>query len=182
PSQRWSPLLRTQLGLRGDLYGFDVNSDNPLNSGRESAALLSPKLGVALGPWGRTELYLNAGYGFHSNDGRGATIRFDPRSGAPVPRVDPVVRAKGAEVGIRSLAVPGTHVTLALWGLDVASELVFVGDAGTTEAGRPSRRLGVEWLAEWAPRSWLSLDASVAWSRARFRDAGPAGSRIPGAI
>jgi hypothetical protein len=179
---RWSPVLRLQLGLRGDLYGFDVSSDTPLNSGKSTAALLSPKLGVALGPWGRTEVYLNAGYGFHSNDGRGATIRVDPQSGDPAPRVAPLVRAKGAELGVRTLALPNAHLTLALWGLDLDSELVFVGDAGTTEPGRPSRRLGLECLAEYAPRPWLSLDASVGYSRARFRDRDPAGDRIPGAV
>ena len=92
------------------------------------------------------------------------------------------MRAKGAELGVRTLAIPKAHATLALWGLDLDSEQLFVGDAGTTEASRPSRRLGFECAVDYVPRPWLTLDASFAWSRARFTDDGPAGDRIPAAI
>jgi hypothetical protein len=61
-------------------------------------------------------------------------------------------------------------------------ELLFVGDAGTTAPSRPSRRWGVEWNTYAAPRPWLTVDADLAWSRARFTDADPAGDRIPGAV
>ena len=83
---------------------------------------------------------------------------------------------------MRTLAVPGLHATAAVWGLDIDSELLFVGDAGTTEPSRPSQRRGVELTADYSPRSWLKLDASYAYSRARFTDDDPAGNRIPGAI
>jgi outer membrane receptor protein involved in Fe transport len=96
--------------------------------------------------------------------------------------VDPIVRAKGAELGVRTVAAGRYQGTLALWGLDIASELLFVGDAGTTEASRPSRRLGFEWSNVYAVKPWLTLDADLAYSRARFRDEDPAGDRIPGAV
>jgi hypothetical protein len=179
---QWAARVRTIVGLRGDLYHFRVDSSDPRNSGSEAAGRGSPKLSLALGPWARTELYLSYGWGFHSNDARGATITVDPSTGAAAERVDPLVRAKGAEVGLRTLAVPGLHATVALWGLDLDSELLFVGDAGTTEASRPSRRRGVELTADYAPRPWLKLDASYANSSARFTDPDPVGNRIPGAI
>jgi hypothetical protein len=69
-----------------------------------------------------------------------------------------------------------------MWRLDLDSELVFVGDAGTTEAGRPSRRYGVEWNNFLKPRRWLTLDADVAFSSARFTDADVVGMEIPGAV
>jgi hypothetical protein len=178
----WASHVRSTLGLRGDYYFFDVASDVPVNSGSRRAGLLSPKLGLAFGPWGGTEVYANAGFGFHSNDARGTTIRVDPRTGEPAVAVDPLVRAKGAELGVRTLAIPKAHATLALWGLDLDSEQLYVGDAGTTEPSRPSRRLGFECAVDYAPRPWLTLDASFAWSRARFTDEGPAGDRIPSAI
>jgi hypothetical protein len=178
----WGPHVRSTVGLRGDYYFFDVSSDRAANSGERSAGLLSPKLGLAFGPWAGTELYANAGFGFHSNDARGTTIRVDPRTGDPADPVDPLVRARGAELGVRSLAVRRVHTTLSLWALDLDSELLYVGDAGTTEASRPSRRRGIEWTVDWVPRPWLSLDASLAWSRARFADADPAGDRIPAAV
>ena len=179
---QWAPRVRTVLGLRGDAYRVRVDASDPRNSGEETATRPSPKLSVALGPWARTEAYASYGWGFHSNDARGATISVDPSTGEPADRVDPLVRARGAELGLRSLAVRGLHATAALWQLDLDSELLFVGDAGTTEASRPSRRRGVEVTAEYSPRDWLRLDASYAFSRARFTDADPAGDRIPGAI
>jgi hypothetical protein len=173
--------LRTTAGLRLDAYHFRVNSDDPLNSGTHTAAMLSPKLGVILGPWQGTEFYANAGGGFHSNDARGATIREDPLTHAGADRVTPLVRATGAEVGARSVLVPHVQSTVALWLLDLASELVFSGDAGTTEAGRPSRRVGLEWANYWRPVPWLTVDADLAFSKARFTNADPVGDRIPGA-
>jgi hypothetical protein len=178
----WTDKVRTVLGLRGDLYQFDVDSSDPANSGSDSAGLVSPKISLALGPFARNEVYLNYGWGFHSNDARGTTITRDPATGDPVERVDPLVRARGAEIGLRSLAVAGFHATAAFWGLDIDSELLFVGDAGTTEPSRPSRRRGIELTADWSPRPWLKLDASYGYTRARFTDPDPAGDRIPGAI
>ncbi|MBV9493956.1 MAG: TonB-dependent receptor [Acidobacteria bacterium] len=181
-SMQWSPHLRTVAGLRADRYRFRDDSDNPLNGGTRTASLVSPKLSVILGPWRQTEVYVDAGYGFHSNDGRGATIRVDPSSGEPLSPVDPLVRSKGAEIGLRTTPVPRVHITAALWGLDIASELVFIGDAGVTEASRPSRRTGLELATYYNLSSALVLDGDYAYSRARFRDFDPVGDRIPGAV
>ena len=60
--------------------------------------------------------------------------------------------------------------------------MIFIGDAGTTEAGRPSRRRGVEFANYYHPAPWLTLDADLAWSRARFTDASAAGINIPGSV
>jgi hypothetical protein len=174
--------VRMVGGMRADFYAFDVSSDDPLNSGSESAAIVNPKLSLILGPWRRTELYANAGGGFHSNDARGVTIRRDPDSGEPADPVDPLVRAKGTEFGIRTLAVDRLHMTTAMWGLWLGSELLFIGDAGTTEASRPSRRLGFEWDADYRATPSLTLEGSFAYSWARFTDDQPEGTRIPGAI
>ena len=71
---------------------------------------------------------------------------------------------------------------MAFWYLDLDSELLFVGDAGTTQAGRPSRRVGLEWTNYARIKQWLTLDADLAFTRARFRDDDPAGEYIPGAL
>ncbi len=178
----WARFVRTTLGLRGDFYQFDVGSDNALNSNSGTAALVSPKFMAAFGPWSGTEVYASSGMGFHSNDARGAAIRVDPATGDPAPAVTPLVRARGAEVGVRTVRIPGLQSTVALWYLGLDSELLFVGDAGTTEAGRPSRRLGLEWTNYARLRSWLTVDADLALSRARFRDDDPVGRYIPGAL
>ena len=164
-----------------DGYHFDVDADNPANAGSRSSGLVSPKGGAIFGPWRSTEFYVNGGFGFHSNDARGSTITVDPSTGEPAERVTPLVRAKGAEVGFRTIAIPRLQSTVALWRLDIDSELLFVGDAGTTEASRPSRRYGIEWtnFARLSPT--VTADADLAWSRARFTDNDPAGAFIPGA-
>jgi hypothetical protein len=181
--QRWNAWLRTELGLRADYFDFDVSSNLPANSGSASDSIASPKASLVLGPWHETEYFLNAGRGFHSNDARGTTIRVDPTDGVtPVDRVDPLVAATGAEVGFRSGAVPGLQFYGALWGLDLDSELLFVGDGGITEPSRESRRWGVELGAFWTPLDWLILDVDYAWSHARFRGNDPAGDYIPGAV
>jgi hypothetical protein len=179
---QWTPWMRTSAGLRLDRFRFVVQALQPENSGTASAGLGSPKASLILGPWRSTELYVNAGTGYHSNDARGATITVDPKSGEPVDRVTPLARARGAEVGLRTVPFPGLETDIALWRLDLDSELLFVGDAGTTEASRPSRRWGVEWNTYAAPRRWLTLDADLAWSNARFADDDPAGRYIPGAV
>lgn len=178
----WSRVLRTTVGVRADAYRFDVTSNNPSNSGETSAGLISPKFSAVLGPWRATELYVNAGYGFHSNDARGATITVDPLTGAPADRVTPLVRAKGAEFGLRTVKVKGLQSTMALWYLGFDSELLFLGDAGITEASRPSRRLGLEWANYARLSPWMTAEADLSFSRARFTDPDPVGNRIPGAL
>ncbi len=178
-----TPWLRAYVGVRGDLYWFDVDSKtHPENGGNASDGIVNPKVGIAIGPWADTELYLNYGGGFHSNDARGTTIRVDPVSGESAQPVDPLVATQGAEIGARTTWVSGLQSTLDVWWLDLDSELLFVGDAGTTEATRPSRRYGVELANHWQPLQWLILDADVTFARSRFTDSDPAGDRIPGAI
>jgi hypothetical protein len=181
--QRWTPWLRTEAGLRIDAFEFEVDSDLSQNSGSASDSLMQPKLTIVLGPWAETEVFLNAGRGFHSNDARGTTIRVDPTDGVtPVERVDPIVAAVGTEVGVRSAIVPGLQLSAALWNLDIDSELLFVGDGGITEPSRASRRYGVELGVYWTPLDWLIVDADYAWAHARFTDPDPAGDHIPGAV
>ncbi|PKB21945.1 TonB-dependent receptor [Janthinobacterium sp. 64] len=181
-STRWSRSLRSVAGLRADAYRFDVRSDRAANSGKASDHLFSPSLSVIAGPWRDTEAYLNIGNGFHSNDARGTTITVDPKSGEAADKVTPLVRSRGLELGLRSAAIAGLQTSLSLYRLDFDSELLFIGDAGATEAGRPSRRYGIEFSSYYKAASWLSLDLDLAYARARSRGSDPAGDFIPGAI
>ena len=179
---QWTDWLRTIAGLRGDRYEFKVNSDKLANSGRRSAGIGSPKLSIVLGPWNKTEYFVNYGEGFHSNDARGTTLRVDPRTGEPGDQVTPLVRTRGGEIGLRTEIVPGLQSSLALWTLKFDSELVFSGDAGTTEAGRPSKRSGIEWSNRYAPNRHLLVDLDLAVTRARFGNDDPLGNYIPNAL
>ena len=175
--------LRVIAGLRHDRAHFDVSSDLPLNSGSASDSITSPKFSLVFGPWAQTELFMNTGRGFHENDARGTTITVDPVDGvSAVERVNPMVRAQGAEIGVRTALIPFTQLALTYWTLDLDSELLYVGDAGATEANRASERHGVELGAYVTPLEWLTLDADLAWSRGRFSEFDPAGHHIPGAV
>ncbi|MGE0668838.1 MAG: TonB-dependent receptor [Sphingomonadales bacterium] len=173
--------LRAILGARVDWLNWDVNALSlPVNSGEGDDAILSPKGTVAWRAADGLELYASYGRGFHSNDVRGATIAIDPKSGDPVDTVPALVRSDGAELGVRIEAADRLSLTLAGFWLDLESELVFVGDAGTTEPNDATRRYGLEASAFWKAADWLVFDVSGAVTRARFRDIDD--NRIPNSV
>lgn len=181
-AQQWlsfTDSLRGYVGLRGDWLRYDVRGREPIygarNSGSGNDGQLSPKAGLAWTLAPAHELYLNTGAGFHSNDVRGATITVDPQSGEPAARVPALVRGHGSEIGWRFQPRDGLTVTAALWQLRLDSELVYVGDAGTTEPGRASARRGIETTLRWQINPRWRVEADLAWSRARFRGAAPEG-------
>ncbi len=180
---RWNSWFRTVAGVRADAFLFDVQSDNPANSGDDWDGIISPKISAIFGPWKNTEFYANLGTGFHSNDARGVNNTVDPVpvTGDPLDPVDALVRTIGGEVGVRSQVIDGLTSTLSLWWLDSDSELVYVGDAGINEAGPASRRFGVEWSNYWRPNDWLAIDGELALTHARFRNEGSADT-IPNSI
>ena len=178
----WSRKVRTTFGLRGDIYNWNVTSDNPLNSGDESSAILSPKVSAAFGPWRSTELYANWGLGYHSNSGLGIVLRVDPTTGEAAETSPPFARANGAEFGVRTVAVKGLQTTATLWYLGFDSELVYIGDSGSTEAGPASRRYGVEITNYIYPNRWTSLDLDLSFSKARYIDVPQGENFIPGSL
>jgi outer membrane receptor protein involved in Fe transport len=175
--------FRFIAGLRYDRADFDVASDLPANSGSADDSITSPKASMVFGPWADTEFFINAGRGFHENDARGTTITVDPSDGvSSADQVRPMVRASGAEAGVRTALLPYTQLAVTAWMLDLDSELLYVGDAGATEANRASDRRGVELAVYVMPNDWLTIDADLAWSHSRFSESDPAGNYIPGAV
>ncbi len=177
-----TPWLRGIAGLRADQIGMQVSSRTlAANSGTTRAHLLSPKFTLVAGPFSepaKTEFFFNAGRGMHSNDARGSTITQDPKTGTAQDKVPALVVSRGYELGARSEFVPGLQSSLALWKLDFDSELIYVGDAGATEAAAASRRHGVEFNNRYTPVPWLLLDADLAWTHSRYAN----GDRIPNAV
>lgn len=169
--------LDATFGLRADAMGADVKAGDPRNAGKISDLLVSPKLALAWRVSKRFEAYADAGRGFHSNDARGAVIAVDPVTGDPAERSPLLSPTDGAELGLRWKR-QGLTLTAAAWALRVASELVYVGDAGFTEAAGATRRKGVELLADWRPTARLNVTASYAGTHARFAN----GDRIPNAV
>ncbi|ULA64113.1 MAG: Putative TonB-dependent receptor [Nitrospira sp.] len=163
--------LRLAGGLRSETFTFDVRNrcatcaEQP--AGRKSSSIVLPKMNVVLGPWASTELFLNYGEGYHSNDARSAVALGS----------SPLARARSYEIGVRSkpFGSEGLELIATLWRLDLKSELVFVGDEGTTEIRGATTREGVEVAARgqvWGP---LYFNGSVTWTKAEFRN----GDAIP---
>ena len=167
---RWTDWWRTTLGLRGDYFAASVNSMlQPANSGNPNAAIVSPKFTSVFGPFYKTEFFLGAGLGYHSNDARGVVtseVPGDPST--PQSGTAFLVRSAGAEIGARTKIVPGLDSSISLFALRQNSELFFDGDTGTTVPGPPSLRTGIEITNNFQPVSWMRFDADLALSRARF--------------
>ncbi|MEM1411006.1 MAG: TonB-dependent receptor [Pseudomonadota bacterium] len=179
---RFAEQWRTVLGIRGDYYWFDVESDNPVNSGDDDDSIVSPKASLIYTFNDTTEGYLSAGFGFHSNDARGTTITIDPGSGEAVDPVDPLVQSFGAEVGLKTVWLDSWNASIALWYLELDSELLFVGDAGTTEASGASERYGIEFNNFWVLNDVWILEADFAWTESKFSDEPSGEDEIPGAL
>jgi outer membrane receptor protein involved in Fe transport len=163
--------LRLVGGVRGETITFDVRNRCPTcaeqPAGRKQSGVVLPKMNLILGPWASTEFFANYGEGYHSNDARSAVAQAS----------SPIARAKSYEVGLRSKpwGPEGFEFIATLWRLDLQSELVFVGDEGTTEIRGPSRREGVEVAVRgqvWGP---IYFNGSVTWTKAEFRN----GDAIP---
>jgi outer membrane receptor protein involved in Fe transport len=168
----FTPWLRAVLGLRADAFGFDVddhreNLTEPgtKTSGVEQASRLSPKASLVLTPLPDAELYVNYGHGFHSNDARGVVRLPEP--------VTPLTRARGYELGARTRLFDRLDLAGSVFRLDLDSELVWVGDEGTTEARGATRRQGVEAEARLKVLPWLFADADATLTHATYvRNAG----------
>jgi opacity protein-like surface antigen len=189
---RWTPWLKTVAGVRGDFFAASIgNYQNPLsaptampfwtmptplpiwtgpwNSGNKQAVIDSPKASVVLGPWWKTEFFLNFGEGFHSNDARGTVTTLNPPDGVQSTTFPLLTKSRGAEVGARTKFIDGLDSTISFWWLNFDSESFFNGDTGTTQFGRPSRRYGIELNNRYTFSKWLRVDADLALSHARYR-------------
>lgn len=163
---RFSELIRLQVGLRTDIFFFDV-LDRLGNVGQTSVAgsitqsVVTPKANIIISPSSTTDLFLNFGGGFHSNDARAVVSNKADKT---------LPRAWGAEVGFRTQMFGAIDFAVAFWGLDLDNELVYVGDEGTTEPSGRTRRLGIDIETRARIASWLYSDLDVTLSRGRFRD------------
>ena len=187
----WSPRLRSVFGARYDHYNFDVQDlvgvntrgiDLSANSGVRTADLMSLKASLSYAFDESWEAYASLGQGFHSNDARGTTVVIDPASGERIDTVNPLVRSFAYEIGARGFVTERINTSLSFWALDLDSELVFVGDAGNTEASGASERYGIELASYYQLHKNWTLDLELALSDAKFSDAAPNEDHIPGAI
>jgi TonB family protein len=159
--------LRIVGALRFDYFGFnvtdrleDTGTPGTKSSGERAQGIVLPKGSVIVQPVEPLELFFNFGRGFHSNDARGVVLGADP--------VTPLTAALGWELGARVIAWERFELSAVFFWLKLDSELVWVGDEGTTEANGETRRLGIETQFRLEIVPWLLADLDVTWVRAQF--------------
>ncbi len=179
--------VRFEGGVRGDQFWFstrdrlpnqapDPNFESVFIDGGTQDGIVSPKANLIFSVAPQSDVYLNYGNGFHSNDARVAILTKGKG-------FDPLTRSTGAEVGARTVLMDDIDLATAFWWLDLDSELVFSGDSGDVDAviddttgnlvpGPASRRYGVDVEARWHIVDWLWADYDLGWAHARFRDGG----------
>lgn len=173
----WSDRVKTQIGVRGEFFHFNVEDRlglNPFDGSKrtdQTARLINPKFGMVIGIFPKTNLYLNAGYGFHSNDARGLLIPFN--------KITPLSRSRGQEIGLQFLNNKNLTTSLTLWRLDLDSELVFLGDEGTTSPTRGSNRKGIEFNNTYNIWKELSVSGEFAISSAKYNRYEFTGNHVP---
>jgi len=167
---RWTPWLRSVIGLRDEYYQASDHSLISGFSGTGHQGLLQPKASIVVGPFFQTELYVSAGRGFHSDDVRGV-FGTVPLEGVPglAGRTPFLAQATSEEIGLRTDIVPKLNIQIAVFQEDFRSELTYNADAGQDEASAPSRRQGIEISGEYRPFRWMELNADLAFSKARYR-------------
>ncbi len=173
---RW---LRLNAGLRADTLAYAVDDQLTVpntaapTSGVGSTYQLSPKLNLIVSPvqndtvqW---DLYANYGHGFHSNDVRGAFS---------TPKVTPLTRAVGEELGTRARLFDRWDVAATGWRLELANETVWSGDEGTTEVSGATLRYGVELETRFELTKWLAADLDVTFTKSQFSTDGANGGGL----
>ncbi len=159
--------LRLIAGLRFEYFGFDVTDRledrdtlGTMTSGEEAQAIVLPKASLIVHPVEPLELFFNFGRGFHSNDARGVVLGTDPAT--------PLSAALGWELGARVLAWERFQMSTAFFWLNLDSEVVWIGDEGTTEASGATQRFGLEAQFRLEILPWLLADLDATWVRAEF--------------
>lgn len=180
----FSRQFKIQAGLRGDYFLFDVvdhleqegatDPDLVRASGYAQKALLSPSLNVVWSPLRDLDIFVNGGTGFHSNDARDVVVaqRMDLD-------IETLPRALGSELGLRAGLGRRMIATLAAWYLHLEEELVFVGDAGTTEISGETRRTGLDAELRFQLAAWLWGDVDVNLSDGRYLREAEGANHIP---
>ena len=158
--------LRFVVGARVQRIDVQVQdhleeSSGGASSGTQGGTLFLPKFRASITPIAEVDVFAAYGRGFHSNDARGVVRSRDTAT--------LMTPANGYEVGLRVKPIKNLIVSASGFWLDLASELVWVGDEGTTEASGQTRRHGVEASARYRIANWFFADADVTWTRGRYR-------------
>ncbi len=178
--RQWNEWLRHEFGLRLDALKISAEQNLELDYDRKSDHRWNPKLSIIANPRDNLELFVHAGRGSTSTDGRYSYRGINTRRGVdnPPEKVRPLTAVDAVDVGF-SARLPGNRATFSAswWQREARNELA-ARDAQVEL--RPSKRSGLEFALLYQPTDRIYLDLGAVFSRARFTDEDPRGKHIPG--
>lgn len=169
--------IHASVGTRYDSYRATVRSESSASFGAVDASLAAPRVRVSI-PLAGSEAFASFSRGLVGDDARSLAL-IDPRSNAPVARLDPLASAENFQVGFRGHWLPGADTSVSMFRTKASDELFLSGESAITDFSRPTVRRGVQGAVRYEPSSWLSLDLQAASLTARFADG--AHEYVPGA-
>jgi len=157
-------------GVRLDYFEYDLTDDlNDSNSGSANAVRLGPKLNLYYNSSPKTQFYIKTGIGFHSNDARVVVVNK---------KENVLPAAYGYEIGT-TFTLGNGLISTSLWGLNLESELVYVGDEAVVEASGKTRRLGLDFTGRYQFNDWFWADLDLNYAKGKFLDEPDDANRIP---
>lgn len=170
----FSPKLSLNLGVRFDNFHFAYRNqltDTVNDKQSKTRSIVNPKFNLRYTPTANLQFYVSAGSGFHSNDTRVAVVSTSS---------DIILaRALSADVGVNMKILKRLFINAAVWGMDLESELVYVGDEGVFEPSGRTRRIGIDVSARLQLFDWMYLDGDVTIAKPRFLDEPEGANYVP---
>ncbi len=152
--------LSVNAALRFDYFYFQFNNfQYDSLSGSKQVPKVSPKLNLYYDASPNVQLFVHAGYGFHSNDARSVILKSSQNN---------LPTALGYEAGSTFKLGKRVLVNAALWGLDLESELVYVGDEAIVEITGATRRLGTDLSVRFQLSDILFADVDMNYNHGRY--------------
>ncbi len=143
---------------------------NPDSSGEVSKVKFSPKLNFYYNVSPNVQLFVKAGYGFHSNDARAIISN---------PNVNTLPTAIGYEIGSTFKPMHDMLINIELWGLNLQNELTYDQDVAQDVINGPTQRLGIDFSVRYQILKRLFFDMDVEFSHGRFTDSAAGHNYIP---
>ena len=169
---RFNEKFSINAGLRFDQFLYQYNNlfagDTTLHGldiYKAHNNTISPKLNFYYQANDKTELYLSAGKGFHSNDTR-AVVAVNGLQTLPA--------AYGSDLGIVFKPARNLLINAALWYIYLQKEYVYGGDGGTVDFSGRTQRLGFDFSTRYEPVRSLFFDLDINYAHGRSLDE-PAG-------
>ncbi len=155
--------LTVNAGLRFDQFrfGYVDKLDSLYNHQIVNDNVFSPKLSIFFNASPAIQFYAKAGTGFHSNDSRVVVAQKGTET---------LPKAYGVDFGAFLKPVPSLFLNVAVWGLDLEQEFVYVGDEGVVEPSGKTRRYGVDFSARYQLTKWLFVDTDVNYTVPRSKE------------